>query len=105
MDGFIRSSYLDTFKSLWILDIAKLRSFVSKEFSSPSFKATGIVLDSRCHAECAGYFDERRLMVSLDHHIWTHLSHFGFWILPNFDLLSQKNLDLLYSKQLKLCQI
>ena len=44
-------------------------------------------------------------MVSLDHHIWTHLSHFGFWILPNFDLLSQKNVDLLYSKQLKLCQI
>ena len=60
MDGFIRSSYLDTFKSLWILDIAKLWSFVSKEFRSPLFKATEIVSDLRCH---------------------------GFWILQNFDLL------------------
>ena len=105
IDGFIRSSYLDTFKSLWILDIAKLWSFVSKECRSPLFKATKIVSDSRCHAECARHFDECRLMVSIDHLIWTHFSHFGFWILLNFDLWSQKNEDLLYSKQLKLCQI
>ena len=41
----------------------------------------------------------------LDYPVWTHFSHFGFWILPNFDLWSQENVDLLYSKQLKLCQI
>ena len=41
----------------------------------------------------------------LDYPVWTHFSHFGFWILPSFDLWSQENVDLLYSKQLKLCQI
>ena len=41
----------------------------------------------------------------LDYPIWIHFSHFGFGILPNFDLWSQENVDLLYSKQLKLCQI
>ena len=41
----------------------------------------------------------------LDYPVWTHFSHFEFWILPNFDLWSQENVDILYSKQLKLCQI
>ena len=41
----------------------------------------------------------------LDYPVWTHFSHFGFWILPNFNLWSQENVDLLYSRQLKLCQI
>ena len=25
----------------------------------------------------------------LDYPVWTHFSHFGFWILPNFDLWPQ----------------
>ena len=27
----------------------------------------------------------------LDYPVWTHFSHFEFWILPNFDLWSQEN--------------